>query len=162
MADRTEATPPPPVDDDDAERPARPQSPSLEGLAIAGITRRRAAWVVGFLVSSWIVIVFARQVGEASGRAADVDRARQANTTLAADVASLQRELVLIQKQSWIEQQARRYGLGMDKDRPFALAPDAPPLSAEAPGSASVRLGAPPKPLSPLESWLSALFGPSS
>jgi hypothetical protein len=38
------------------------------------------------------------------------------------------------------------------------LDPDAPPLPDNAPGSAALRVGAPPA-ISPLESWLSLLFG---
>ena len=43
----------------------------------------------------------------------------------------------------------------------FSLAPDAPPLPKDAPGSASVRLGADTTRVTPLESWLTLLFGPS-
>ena len=39
------------------------------------------------------------------------------------------------------------------------LADDAPPLAPDAPGSASVRLGAVVDRPSPLESWLDLLFG---
>ena len=40
------------------------------------------------------------------------------------------------------------------------LADDAPPLAADAPGTAAVRLGAVVDRPSPLESWLRLLFGP--
>ena len=43
---------------------------------------------------------------------------------------------------------------------PFALAAGAPVLPADAPGSASVRLGAPPLDKTPLDTWLEVLFGP--
>jgi hypothetical protein len=40
------------------------------------------------------------------------------------------------------------------------LDPGAPPLPADAPGSAGLRVGA-PTPVSPLDRWLTLLFGPS-
>jgi hypothetical protein len=136
--------------------------PSLEGMAVAGFTRRRVAWLVGAMVVAWILVVFARQMSDAAAKSAEADRARLANVQLAADVSSLQRELDLIRRQAYIEQQARGQGLGHARDHAFALEPGAPALPANAPGSAAVRLGALPATTSPLESWLSLLFGPGS
>jgi hypothetical protein len=139
----------------------RATAPSLEGLTVAGITRRRVAWLLGGVIAAWIVIVFARQVGEASAKSAQADQARLANAQVTDDVASLQHELDLIQRQAYIEQAARGLGLGAPTDHPFALAPGAPALAANAPGSAAMRLGAQETPSSPLEVWLSLLFGPT-
>ena len=50
----------------DAPPDAAPSGIPLDGLSIAGITRRRAAFVLLALVTIWIVAVFARQVGDAS------------------------------------------------------------------------------------------------
>jgi cell division protein FtsB len=151
--------------DDPAEVAAREtvahrSPPSLEGLAVAGFTRRRAAWLVGALVVAWILVVFARQMSDAAAKSAEADRARLANAALAADVSSLQRELELVRRQAYIEQRARGLGLGQARERAFVLTPGAPPLAPDAPGSAAVRLGAVPATPSPLESWLSLLFGP--
>ena len=66
---------------------------------------------------------------------------RASNATLARDVAAAQHELTLIQQQAYIQQQAREYRLGRPREIPFILADDAPPLAADAPGSAAVRLG---------------------
>ena len=140
--------------------PALPR-PSLSGLGVAGLTRRRVAWIVGLAVTAWIVVVFARQVGDASAKAAEADVARVTNAEMETNVAALQRELALVQRQEFIEQRAHGLGLGADKDHPFAIAPNAPALAANAPGSAAVRLGASPHEASPLESWLSLLFGPA-
>ena len=115
---------------------------------------------MGAFVSIWIIAVFARQVGDAQAASARADRIRVENLAAAADVAALQAELQLIQKQEYIEQQARGYGLGTPRERPFALAPDAPALPADAPGSSAARLGAVTETRTPLESWLSLLFGP--
>jgi hypothetical protein len=139
----------------------RRSGPSLDGLSIAGFTRRRVAWMLAGLVTVWIVIVFTRQVGDASAKAAQADEARAANITLQQDVIALQREYDLIQEPAFIDQQAHGLGLGGAKDHAFVLAPGAPPLAADAPGSASVRLGATPTDRSPLDSWLDLLFGPT-
>jgi hypothetical protein len=139
----------------------RRSPPSLEGLAVAGLTRHRVAWLIGAMVVAWILVVFARQMGDASAKSAEADRARLANVGLAADVSSLERELELVQRQAYIEQQAHGLGLGQARDRAFALDPAAPRLGADAPGSAAVRLGALAASQSPLDSWLSLLFGPA-
>ena len=144
---------------DPRDAPSGGRPPSLEGLSVAGLTRRRAGWLVATFIAAWIVVVFARQVGDAAAKAAEADRARTANAALTADVSALQRELRLVQEPSFIAQQAHGQGLGGPRDHAFTLAQDAPPLSADAPGSASVRLGGDPTPPSPLESWLDLLFG---
>src|SRR5207249_7329724 len=91
---------------------------ALDGLAIAGITRRRAGWIAAAAFTMWIVLVFARQVGDASAKSSQVDQRRAENTGLQTDIAALQQELVLIQKQAYISQQAHAYRLGDERDRP--------------------------------------------
>ncbi len=158
---------PPSVDGDagpERDGPAGPNAgstPDLSSLPIAGITRRGTAAVLGVLLAVWIVAVFARQVGDAS---AATDRAHDiaaANARLGDEVAALERELELIGRQRYIEQQARAYGLGSGTEIAFSLAADAPPLTLDAPGSAAVRVGAIDRQVSPLERWLTVLFGPS-
>lgn len=150
------------ADDADDADDARdgPGQPDLSGLPIAGITRRRVGFLVAALLSAWVVIAFARQVGDASSANVRVETLRAENVDLANRVAALEREYQLIQRQEWIEQQARGYGLGVTGEIPFTLA--APPsLPPDAPGSAAVRLGGTTDRPSPLEAWLSLLFGPS-
>ena len=86
--------------------------------------------------------------------------ARVSNAQAAQNVTDLQRELTLIQQQAFITQQAHGLGLGGAKDHAFILAAGAPPLADDAPGSAAVRLGGEVERQTPLESWLSILFGP--
>ena len=166
-----ELPPPDPADGESthaASTPATPDgsasthSPELDLLAlpVAGITRRRLAFLAAAFVSAWIVIVFARQVGEASAATTRADGLRAANEQLEGEVDALARELDLIQRQEYFVQQARGYRLGQPEEIPFTLSPDAPPLGADAPGSAAVRLGAESEPATPLDSWLSLLFGP--
>jgi cell division protein FtsB len=133
---------------------------SLSDLPVAGLTRRRMALLIGSLVAAWVIVLFARQVGEASDATARVDGMRAANVSLQGEVTALQGELDLIQRQAYIEQQARVYRLGTPREIPFVLADDAAPLASDAPGTAAVRLGSVVNPPSPLESWLQLLFGP--
>lgn len=133
--------------------------PSLAGLGIAGLSRRRLGWAAVALVAVWIVVTFAGQASDAA-RAADRATQEQAtNESLVAHVAALRDELSLVQTQRWILQQARAYGLGSRSERSFALAADAPPIASDAPGSPARRLGSVPERRSPLDSWLDALFG---
>ncbi|HEY7591023.1 MAG TPA: hypothetical protein VH723_08520 [Candidatus Limnocylindrales bacterium] len=135
--------------------------PDLSALPVFGVTRRRLAFLGAALVAAWIVISFARQVGEATAASSRHDRLAEENAALAAHAAALESELDLIQGRSYIVIQAHGYGLGGARDVPFTLA-QRPVLPANAPGSAAVRLGAVTVPQTPLESWLSLLLGPSS
>ena len=119
------------------------------------------ALLIAALVAAWVIVLFARQISEASDAALRADAARTSNAALTVEVAGLQQELQLIQQQAYIEQQARTYRLGSAQEIPFTLADDAPALAPNAPGSASVRLGATTTRPSPLESWLDLLFGTS-
>ena len=134
----------------------------LSELPIVGLTRRRIGWGLGVVVAVWIVIVFARQVGEASAATTRAAQMQAENATLAAEIEALQHERELIQRPAFIEQQARAYKLGGNREVPFTLAPDAPPLPADAPGSSATRLGAVPETRTPLDAWLDVLFGPTS
>lgn len=133
---------------------------SLSDLPVAGLTRRRIALLIGSLVAAWVIVLFARQVGEASEATTRAEDMRTANVALESEVAALEGELALIQRQAYIEQQARGYRLGKPREIPFVLADDAPPLAPDAPGAAAVRLGAVVDHANPLESWLELLFGP--
>jgi hypothetical protein len=125
------------------------------------LSRRRVVTVAGVLAASLLTLGFVRQVGEASAatdRAADL---RAANAALRDEVAGLERDLNHVQDPRFIKLAGRAFGLGGPGEIPFALAAGAPPLAADAPGSASVRLGADPPNTSPLDAWLEVLFGPS-
>lgn len=132
---------------------------SLSDLPVAGLTRRRIAMLLGALVAAWVIVLFARQVGEATDATARASAMRTENTQLETEVAALQGELVLIQRQAYIEQAAREYRLGRSREVPFVIAEDAPKLGADAPGSASVRLGTVVARPTPFESWARLLFG---
>ena len=158
--------PDPPADDADPgsfvpDGVAGHDGVDLSALSIAGITRRRVGWVAAALVSAWIVIVFARQTSEASAAAARADQIARDNIALAAEVAMLEQELEIIERPEYIAQQARGYNIGSPKEIPFTLDPSVPGPAADAPGSAALRVGAAEDRRSPLDSWLSLLFGPT-
>jgi cell division protein FtsB len=142
-----------------------PDGPSdgvdLSSLSIAGITRRRVAWVAAALVSAWIVVVFARQAAEASTAANRADDIARQNAALVSEVAALEGELALIERPAYVAQQARGYRLGTSKEIPFTLDPSVPSPGPNAAGSASGRVGSEEQRVTPLESWLSLLFGPA-
>ena len=134
--------------------------PDLRSLPIAGIGRRQLGMLLGAILAIWVIGLFARQVGDASAASTRAETIAAANEELRHEVASYRHELAFIQRQEYVVQQARGFGLGQAREIPFTLAPDAPPLPADAPGSASVRVGAPVERSSPLDSWLELLFGP--
>jgi len=140
---------------------APPAAPSLAGLGIAGVSRRRIAWIGLTIAAVVIVVGFAGQAAEAARATTRVVEERAQNAVVAAETEALRKELDLVTQERWVLQQARAYRLGSRAERPFALAPGAPDLAADAPGSAMRRLGADPTRPSPLESWLEVLFGPA-
>lgn len=141
-------------------QPFGPGGPDLSSLPIAGITQRRLAIMLGALIAAWIVLLFARQVGEASAAASRAEAMIVENAVRHAEIAALERELDRIQQTRFIRLQARAHGLGGHREIAFTLDPDAPPLAANAPGSAALRVGAPAA-VGPLDSWLDILFGTS-
>ncbi len=146
-----------------APPPAAP-APSLDPatLPMPSLSRRRVITVAGVLLAAWLSLTFVRQVGEATDATTRADNLRVDNTALRAEVEGLQSDLGHVQDLRFIRQEARGFGLGGKGEIPFALAAEAPALQVDAPGSASVRLGADPRPASPLDAWLEVLFGGSS
>ncbi len=133
----------------------------LSGISVAGITRRRVGWASAALVAIWIVVVFARQVGDAQAATGHAEQLAQDNAALATEVEALQKELDLIVQPDYVAVEARGERFGSPKEIPFTLDPSVPAPVDGAPGSASVRLGSTSEHRTPLESWLSLLFGPA-
>jgi cell division protein FtsB len=132
---------------------------NLSDLPVAGLTRRRFALLIAALVAAWVIVLFARQVGDASEATARADAMRVENATLDANVTAAEQELELIQRQAYITQAARGYRLGTPAEIPFTLADNAPPLPSDAPGSAAARLGTPSEHERPIDAWARLLFG---
>jgi hypothetical protein len=149
-------------------RPATPKPPEPETrsgplidpatLPMPSLSRRRVVTAAGMLVAVLLALSFARQVGDATAASDRANDLRTSNATLRDEVARLQADLGHVQDPKFILLEGRSFGLGGPHEIPFALAAGAPPLAADAPGSASVRLGAPPR-RSPIDAWLEVLFG---
>jgi cell division protein FtsB len=133
----------------------------LSSMSIAGITKRRVGWVCAALVAAWIVVIFARQASDGAAAATRADQVAADNAALAAEVAALEHELKLIQRPTYVSQQARAYRMGNPNEIPFTLDPSIASPGPDAPGSASARVGAAEDRVTPFESWLSLLFGPA-
>ncbi|MCI0344397.1 MAG: hypothetical protein L0221_02990 [Chloroflexi bacterium] len=130
-------------------------------MPIAGLTRGRLLLIAGVIAAVWIVFAFWRQVGAAGQLTDRADALRTANAELESRVAQLQAELELVQTPAYVALQARGYRLGESSEVPFTLEPNAPPLAADAPGSASTAVGAEPDDERPIEAWLTLLFAPA-
>jgi len=124
------------------------------------LSRRRVVTAAGVLVAGLLALSFARQVGDATAASDRAAELRTANAAMRDEVSRLQTDLGHVQDPRFILLEGRSFGLGGPREIPFALAAGAPPLAADAPGSAAVRLGADPAPKSPIDTWLEVLFGP--
>jgi hypothetical protein len=152
--------------------PARPASPApgpggtgADAAAIdpaalpMPISRRRLAFVAVGLVVTLLLVAFGHQVSDAAAASDRAAQLRTVNAGLRQDLADLQADLGRVQDDTYVGIAARSYGLGAKHETPFVLAADAPTLPPDAPGSASVRLGADATVRSPLDAWLDLLFG---
>jgi hypothetical protein len=133
----------------------------LSGLPVIGITRRRVGWASATFVAIWIVIVFARQIGDAQTAANQATQLAADNAALSAEVAALEHEAEMVIRPDYVGLESRAHQFGKPKEIPFTLDPSVAAPVDGAPGSASVRLGAAADRQTPIESWLSLLFGPS-
>ena len=144
----------------------RPPDPAGEGpildpaaLPMPSLSRRRVITAGGVILAGLLTLSFVRQVGEATAASDRAAELRGANAALRTEVERLEQDLDHVQDMRFIRLEARAFGLGGQGEVPFALAAGAPPLAADAPGSASVRLGAEPRPQHPIDAWLEVLFG---
>lgn len=140
---------------------AEPAAFDLATMPIAGLTRGRLLGLAGLFAAAWIVFAFWRQVGAAGELTDRADLLRTGNADLELRVAELEAELQLVQTPAYVALQARGYRLGGRNEVPFTLDAGAPPLAADAPGSASTAVGAVEQSESPIEAWLTLLFAPS-
>ncbi|HET9615481.1 MAG TPA: hypothetical protein VFP22_11775, partial [Candidatus Limnocylindrales bacterium] len=124
-----------PAPDDRAEAgPSRGSRVDLTGLSVAGVTRRRVAWASATFVAIWIVIVFARQVGDAQAASNRAEQLASDNAALSSEVDSLQHELDLIVEPNYVQQEARAHRFGSPNEIPFSLDPSIPEPVDGAPG----------------------------
>src|ERR1035437_2034927 len=139
---------------DDLSAPSSP----LPRRTISFTRRRLELLLAGLFALGWVG-VFARQVSEAASAASQAHQMRARNAAIERDVASLERELTLIQQPAFVSQMARGYLLGSSREIPFMLHPNALPMPGNAPGSTGIKPDLPTHSQSPLHSWLQVLFG---
>lgn len=142
-----------------AEAPRAGPSLDPASLPMPSLSRRRVITAAGILLAGVLGLTFAQQVGEATAASAKAEQLRAANAALRTEVERLERDLGQVQDLRFIRLEGRAYGLGGKREIPFALAEGAPSLAPDAPGSASVRLGADQAAGTPLDAWLDVLFG---
>jgi hypothetical protein len=144
-----------------ATAPSRPAALDPATLPMPSLSRRRVITAAGVLLAGVLILSFARQVSEASAASTRADALRTTNAALRDEVARLEQDLGHVTDVRFIRLEGRAFGLGSAHEIPFALAAGAPQLAVDAPGSASVRLGAVQHAKSPLDAWLEVLFGAS-
>jgi cell division protein FtsB len=110
---------------------------------------------------AWLAVAFLRQVGDVTTAAARAEALSTANAQLSGEIAALDAELRMIQRQQYVVIQARAHGLGESGEIPFALEQPLPSLAPDSPGSAGLRVGAPAPRRTALDTWLTLLFGPA-
>src|SRR6186713_2884633 len=119
-------------------------------------TRLGIGVVVAIVVALWFVLAFARtmtQLNDATARTAAV---RADNAALTQRLAAAQTEADLLQSDAYLRFAARSFGMGGAGERAFGLAPGAPtpaPMVPLGQATAAVRQA------TPLDDWLSLLFG---
>ena len=122
------------------------------------LSRRRLALVAAGLVVTLMLVGFGREVSDAAAASDRAAQLRSTNATLRTELTNLQSDLGRVGDDTYVGIVARGYGLGARHEIPFVLAAGAPTLPPNAPGSASVRVGAAIDG-SPLDAWLDLLFG---
>ena len=117
--------------------------PDLAALPIVGITRRRAAILLGALLAGWIIILFARQVSEASAATGRAETMVADNAARKSEIAGLERELQRIQQPRYRRPAgARLRPRRLEGDRLHARARTRRRSRPTHPGSAGLRVGA--------------------
>lgn len=122
----------------------------------SGAERRTIGAVVGILLTVWLVAVFGRALADSNALNERQVREEATNAALRAQVAAGRAEIAFIQTDRFLQFQARSYGMGLPREKAFALEPGAPdprpitPLgSTDEPSTATT----------PLDDWLKLLFG---
>ena len=112
--------------------------------------------VIGLVVAFWFVVAFGRTMADLSAATARTAAVRADTAALTQRLAEAQKESALLQSDAYLRFAARSFGMGREGERAFGLAPGAPPPAPMVPLGESV---AAPASTTPLENWLSLLFG---
>jgi hypothetical protein len=119
--------------------------------------RRTVYLLMGLVLGAWLFMVFANALADANEQRARLALERAENERLAALVEAGTQEIVTIDEPAFLQLLARGYGMGVPVERPFALAPGAPPPPELRP------LGQPrERPVAsstPVDDWVELLIG---
>jgi cell division protein FtsB len=122
----------------------------------AGAERRTLGALLGIVVTVWLVVIFGRALADSNALDQRAAQEEATNAALRAQVAAGRAEIAFIQTDTFLQFEARSYGMGQPRERAFALEPGAPaprpitPLGSGDEAAAS---------RTPLEDWLRLLFG---
>ena len=133
-------------------RPGRPSRFSLRRMHLVLI-------VVG-VIAVWLVFVFAGSIGDLDRATARQQQVTTEANTIQARLDADKRELAIVQTDSFQRLQARAYGMGAAGEIVFSLPADAPSPQPITPlGASSAAASSATTAQSPLDAWLSLLFG---
>jgi hypothetical protein len=122
----------------------------------ARVERRAVAVAVGLIAAGWIVLSFGRALADANALSQRQASELAVNTALQARVDAGRREIAFIQTAAFLTFEARTYGMGMPRERAFALDAGAPSPDPIVPLGAEIT---PAPPSTPLDDWLRLLLG---
>jgi len=133
-------------------RPGRPKGFRL---------RRTHLVLIGVgIVAVWLVFVFAGSIGDLDRATARQQQVTNEANAIQARLDADKRELEIVQTDSFQRLQARAYGMGAPGEIVFSLPSDAPsPLPIAPLGASSAASASATTPQTPLDAWLSLLFG---
>ena len=118
--------------------------------------RRAAAIVFGLFVAVGLIVVFGGTLTRSTDIEAQAAQARAANAALEAQVAAGKAELLFLESDAFVLQQARALGLGAEGERRFTLPDDAPPPDSITPLGGGDDDG---PAVAPFDAWMELLFG---
>ena len=121
------------------------------------VTRVHLGLIALAVISVWLVLVFARTLGDLDRAAARQQAIAAESDALATRLAADKREYALVQSDAFQSLQARAYALGAAGELVFSLAPGAPSAPPITPLGHPVRAAVAPG--SALDAWLEILFG---
>ena len=128
----------------------------VRSLRRSRLERRSAGIACAAVVGVWLLVVFAGALADASDQAARLAKEQAINDQLQARVAAGDAEIDAIAQRSFMDLLARGYGMGATAERPFSLAPGAPPPPVMVPLGRST---AQAPPTTPFEDWMRLLIG---
>ncbi len=128
----------------------------VRSLRRSRMERRTVYAIIGVILATWLFVVFANALADASDANARLAVEQRVNASLSAQAAAGAVEIERIRDETFLEFLSRSYGMGEPVEHPFALAPGAPAPAAMTPlGGGDSDSPA----TTPLDDWLDLLIG---